>query len=145
MAQTRHINTIARRIRTVDREECEAMGRTPKQALRGGLMTSAKAWTVLVDGRPEAMFGVVVESVLTGEGTPWFLGTNAVHRHARHLLMWGPGMVQQLCDSPMTLRNLVSARNTRAIRLLKRWGFSVGSETIMHNGVPFLTFEKVAG
>lgn len=138
-----HINTIANRLREIDREECTAMGRTGKQVLRLGLATSSKAWTALVDGRPEAMFGVVVEDLINGIGTPWFLGTDEVYRHGRELLMWGPGFVSRLGDSRMKLRNLVSSRNRQAIRLLQRWGFTVEEEEIMLRGVAFRHFEKV--
>lgn len=130
-------------MRSVDRMECEAMGRTPKGALRFALANSSKAWTAMVDGQPEAMFGVVVESALTGEAVPWFLGTDEVYRHGRELVMWGPGMVSRLCDSSRRLANLVSAGNTSAIRLLKRWGFVVSEEAVNVRGVDFLPFEKV--
>lgn len=144
-AQFKHVNSIANRLRVFDREECEAMGRTAKQSLRLGLLTSDRAWTALVDGRPEAMFGVVTASVLTGEATPWFLGTNEVYRHGRELLMHGPAMIARLCDSRARLSNLVSARNRPAIRLLRRWGFTVGEEAVTVRGVDFLPFELVAG
>lgn len=143
-AQFKHVGRIARNIREIDRIECEAFGRSPKEALRHGLLTSAKAWTALVDDQPEAMFGVVVESVLSGDAVPWFLGTDEVYRHGRELLMWGPGLIDRLCDSTLTLRNLVSVRNSQAIRLLRRWGFTVGMEAINVRGVDFLPFEKVA-
>jgi len=143
-AQHKHIGRIARRMREIDAAECQAMGRDPKNALRYSLASSAKAWTALVDDQPEAMFGVVVQSVLTGEGSPWFLGTDEVYRHGRELLMWGPGLIARLCDSTVTLRNLVSVDNTRAIRLLKRWGFQLGKEVITIAGVEFIPFEKVA-
>lgn len=120
------------------------MGRTPKQALRLALLTSDKAWTALVDDQPEAMFGVVVDSAIGAEGTPWFLGTDEVYRHGRELLQWGPGIIARLCDSRLTLRNLVSSRNTRAIRLLGKWGFAVDEEEIEVRGVPFRRFEKEA-
>ena len=144
-AQHKHIGRIARRLRDIDRRECEAMGRSGKHALRAALGTSSKAWTALVDGQPEAMFGVVVESVLDGTAVPWFLGTDEVYRHGRALLMWGPGMVDRLCDSTWTLRNLVSTENDKAIRLLRRWGFTVAEEEVFVRDVPFLYFEKVPG
>jgi len=142
-AEHKHIGRIANRMRAIDALECRAMGREPKQALRYALGTSSKAWTALVDGQPEAMFGVVVTSALGQEATPWFLGTDEVYRHGRELLMWGPGMLDRLCDSRWHLRNLVSACNTRAIVLLKRWGFTIGEEVILFAGVEFLPFEKV--
>ena len=142
-ADFRHINVIANRLRDIDRLECSAMGRTAKQAMRLGLATSGKAWTALVDGKPEAMFGVVVEDLINGLGTPWFLGTDEVYRHGRELLMWGPGFVSRLGDSLRRLDNLVSARNRQAIRLLSRWGFTVEEEDIMVRGVAFRRFSKV--
>lgn len=140
-AAFRHVNRIANRMRAIDAEECRAMGHSPKQALRNGVMLSDKAWTALVDGEPEAMFGVVVENALTGDAVPWFLGTDEVYRHGRELVMWGPGMISRLRDSRRNLRNLVSARNGQAIRLLRRWGFTVDREETLVSGVPFLRFE----
>lgn len=144
-ARHSHIGRIARHMREIDAEECQAFGRSPKEALRAGIASSEKVWTALVDGKPEAMFGVVIFSVLTGEAAPWFLGTDEVYRHGRELLMWGPGMIDRMCDSRMTLRNLVSCRNSRAIRLLKRWGFQIGGEVITSAGVEFFPFERVPG
>lgn len=144
-AEWRHINPIARRMRDIDREECEAMGRTAKQALRTSLSTSSKAWTALVDDQPEAMFGVIIEDLLSGIATPWFLGTDEVYRHGRELLVWGPAFVSRMADSRNLLRNLVSSRNGRAIRMLTRWGFTVDHEEVIVRGVPFRYFEKAAG
>lgn len=143
-AEHKHIGRIARRMRAIDEEECTAMGRTAKQALRLALGTSDRAYTAMVDGQPEAMFGLVVESALTGDALPWFLGTDEVYRHGRELVRWGPSIVNSFGDSRLTLRNLVSSRNDRAIRLLRRWGFTVFDEEIAVRGVAFRKFEKRA-
>jgi len=141
-AELRHVGYLARNMRAIDAAECMAMGRTPKQALRIGVLTSARAWTALVDGVPAAMFGVIVESALTGEGVPWFLGTEVVWRHPRALLKWGPGIIERLHDSRCMLRNLVSSENAPAIRLLKRWGFTVDEEEVDVHGMMFRRFSK---
>lgn len=141
-AELRHVGYLARHMRAIDAVECIAMGRTPKQALRAGVLSSAKAWTALADGRPAAMFGVVIESALTGEGVPWFLGTDEVFRHPRLLLRWGLGFLDRMHDSRLRLRNLVSAENVQAIRLLKRWGFTVDQEEVDVRGVSFRRFSK---
>lgn len=137
-----HVGRIANNMRDIDRRECEAMGRTSKQALRAGIARSIRCWTALVDGRPEAMFGVVVESALGGVAVPWFLGTDEVYRHGRELLMWGPGIIERLHDSRMTLRNLVSSENRRAIRLLEKWGFEVSADEQEIRGIMFRAFTK---
>lgn len=139
-AELRHVNGIARRMRADDVAECAAFGHTPKQALRYGVLFSDKVWTALVDGRPEAIFGVAVRSALAGDGTPWMLGTDAIYRHGRELLAYGPAIISTLFGSTPRLSNLVSARNGRAIRLLRRWGFEIGSEVTMIGGVEFLPF-----
>lgn len=141
-AQPVHINRIANNMREIDRVECEAFGRTPKQSLRRGLAASSRCWTALVDGQPHAMFGVVIESALGGLAVPWMLGTDEIYRHPRELLMWGPGIIERLHDSTLTLRNVVSSDNHQAIRLLRRWGFTVAEEQIEVGGVMFRQFFK---
>ena len=140
-AAFRQVNRLARDMRAVDRMECLAMGRTPKQALRHGIMASQWAQTALVDGEPCAMFGIVVTSALTGEGVPWFLGTDAVFHHGRDLIAKGPAILRRMGDSCQRLSNVVSADNSRAIRLLMRWGFTVDPEHIRVGGSAFRRFE----
>jgi len=131
---------LATRLRAIDVAECAAMGRDPAAALRHGLLASSQCWTALVDGRPEAMFGLVIESVVPSRGVPWFLGSEAVWREARALLVLGPQVLARLHDSSAVLANLVSADNTRAIRLLQRWGFAVAPETVTVGGLAFRRF-----
>lgn len=128
-------------MREADVREVGASGHTPKQALRLGLMASTWALTAKVDGRPEAMLGLVPVSALTGEGCPWMLGTPEVYRHGRALLRHGPAIVERMLDStPHRLANKVGAFNEPAIRLLRRLGFSIGKEVILTAGVEFVAF-----
>lgn len=141
-ARTKHVGTVARRMRDIDRRECAAAGHSPKQALREAVLNSEVAWTATVGDRPEAMFGLVVNSVLTGEGAPWFLGTDVVWRHARALLTCAPPVLKRFHDSTPRLSGYVSRENAAAIRLLERWGFAVGPEGRTMGGVEFLLFAK---
>lgn len=138
-----HVGPIASRIRDIDRLECEVFGHSAKQALRNGVYYSDQAWTALVNGRPEAMFGCVTASAISGMGTPWFLGTDEVYRHGKALVMFGPYFVRAIVDSTPNLSNLVSSANDKAIRLLKLWGFTVGEE-ILVGDVPFRHFSMRA-
>lgn len=140
-AAYRHVNRLARDMRPIDVIECAAMGRSPKQALRHGIMASSWAKTALVDGEPQAMFGLVIESALTGEGVPWFLGTDVVFDHGRALIRMGPRILSRMGDSTRRLANLVSVDNSRAIRLLRHWGFTVDPEHVRVGGVAFRRFE----
>lgn len=127
-------------MRAIDRAECAAFGHSPKQALRRGLTDSDLAWTALVDGRPEAMFGFVTVSAIEGLARPWFLGSDAVFRHGREMLFYGPLVVRLMLDSSRQLGNLVSTGNARAIRLLERWGFTVEDDEQMIGEMAFRTF-----
>lgn len=109
----------------MDRVECAASGHSPKQALRLGLRGSTLCWTAKVDGRAEAMFGLVVTSALGGTGTPWLLGTDEVYCHGREMLRWGPVFLARMVELAPSLSNVVAADNTRAIRFLRRLGFEV--------------------
>lgn len=139
-AHAGHVGTIAARMRDIDRQETEACGRTPKQALRMGLRGSTICLTAKVNGRPEAMLGLVPLCLLGGRGVPWFLGTDEVYRHGREMIAWGPGIIRQFIDSTERLENVVMQCNTKAIRLLRAWGFTVGDEVKMIGGRSFLDF-----
>jgi hypothetical protein len=139
-ASPAHVGVIANRMRADDVEECRAMGFTPKQALRTSIRQSSEAWTVKVDGRPEAMFGLVVTSALGGQGRPWMLGTDAIYRHPRAMIRYGRRVLERWLDSTQCLTNLVSVGNHRALRMLRRWGCSIRGEVIVFAGTEFVTF-----
>lgn len=139
-AHAGHVGTIAARMRDIDRLETMACGKTPKQALRMGIIASTIVLTAKVDGRAEAMMGLVPLDLLSGKGTPWFLGTDEVYRHGREMIAWGPGIIWQFVDSTPHLSNVVMQANTKAIRLLRCWGFTVGDEVKMIGGRAFLDF-----
>ncbi len=139
-AEAAHIADLAGRLRAIDRAECAAMGRTGAQALRHGLLASARAWTALIDGEPHAMFGVVVESAATGDAIPWFLGSDKVARHGRLLIRLGPVILARMHRHGRALRNFVSCDNRQAIRLLELWGFFVEPEPVIVRQAAFRRF-----
>lgn len=130
-------------MRPADREECAAFGFTPKGALRRSLAASSLAVTALIDGRPEAMMGVEVRSAAEGLGCPWMLATDVAYGRGRDLVALGPRLIDHLADSMRRLAGVVGAENIRAIRVLRRWGFTVGDEIQMIGATPFLPFEMV--
>lgn len=139
-ASPAHVGRIATRMREIDRRECEAFGRDPKQALRVGLKASSLAWTATIDGRPEAMFGATPRNAIEGTAIAWFLATDAAFGCARALLTVGPTVIEAMHRRFKRLENMVSNDNEAAIRLLGRWGFELGSETMTVNGVDFRPF-----
>ena len=139
-ASPAHVGVIANRMRAADVLECQAMGYTPKRGLRLAMMQSSECWTARVDGRPEAMFGIAVTSALGGLGKPWMLGTDAIYRYPRDMLRNGEALLARWLDSTPNLSGLVSLGNTRAIRMLRRWGCIIEEGGDMFAGTEFATF-----
>lgn len=106
-------------------------------------MASVDAVTALVDGRPEAMFGISPINALEGRGTVWFLGTDVVARCASALILIGPDAIAGMHRRFRRLENMVSADNAQAIRMLRRWGFEVEPKEVVIGGVTFHPFWKV--
>lgn len=143
-ASPAHVGRVANRMRAIDRLETGAKGRSPKAALRLSLRSSTWACTVLLDGDPVAMFGVVAASLIEDKGRPWFLGSDDVYRHGREMLHYGARVIERMHGDFRRLENNVSSGNVRAIRLLRRWGFVVEREEIMAGGIPFVSFWREA-
>lgn len=138
-ARLTHVGPIASKMRHFDVRECEALGRSPKEALRTGLRCSLSAFTA-IDEIPVAMFGVVPEALMGGVGRVWFLGTDQVHQCPRELLVIGRRMIAGWLDSFSRLENVVSTENEAAVRLLEKWGFTVDDKKEDHRGVEFVAF-----
>ncbi|HEX8421180.1 MAG TPA: hypothetical protein VF638_14335 [Sphingomonas sp.] len=130
-ARPSHVGTIASRIRPIDRDECAMAGMTPKEALRHGLANSETVWTVMIDGRAEAMFGVVGVSLLEGRGRVWMLMTDVGAKQHRAIVRFGGIYTAALNRHYRILENYVSADNDRAIRWLSRLGFCIGPTDVI--------------
>jgi hypothetical protein len=138
-ASPAHIGTIANRMRHIDQIECQWGGHSPKTALRLGLRSSMVAFTVKVDGRPEAMFGVVTTSWIYREGGIWMLLTDVGEKQSKSLVRLGKIYTAAFMRHYDVLRNHVHADNHKAIRWLTRLGFVVGPVDVIR-GQPMREF-----
>ena len=136
-----HTGPIAAKMRRIDREECEALGRSPKNALRWGIATSMEAYTALRNGQPIAIIGVVPTSLMNRRGTIWMLGTDDVFQSGKALLRYGPELIHDWMQTFDVLENIISIDNAPALNLLQRLGFTVGAADIQRHGdVDFVPF-----
>jgi hypothetical protein len=140
-ARPTHIGPIATRMRDMDRLECMIFGHTPKSAIRNGLLGASMAWTALIDGRAEAIFGVSTTSLLEGSGRPWMLMTDEAVKHAVSLVRFGRIYTEAIQRHYALLHNWVHAENDASIRWLSRLGFAVGSVDVI-NGHPMRPFVR---
>lgn len=144
-ASLTHVGPLANNMRAVDRLECEALGRRPKEALRLAIRTSMTALTALdSEGKPLCMFGVCPTGLLTGRGVPWLLGTDALLDHATDLMRGGPRVLAWWFETFVELENIVAVQNVKAIALLRHWGAEIGEEVQVHRGVEFVAFRFTA-
>lgn len=120
--------------------ECEALGRTPKTALRTSLATSLYAYSAMEGGTVLAMFGVCAGSMLEGKGVPWFLGRPEVLHYGRELVSIGPKIVASWLHEFAVMENHVSSENEAAKRLLRRWGATISDQPEMFGGLEFVPF-----
>lgn len=143
-ASPAHIGSISARMRDADRIECAAFRLTPKDALRQAMRGASIAATAFVDGRPEAMLGASCLNAIEGIGRPWMLATDRAFDCARPMLVLGPEIVGQLHGRFTRLENMVWRGNARAIRMLRRWGFTIGEDAVVHGGLEFLPFWRIS-
>jgi hypothetical protein len=133
---------VADNMREADALECQLLsGQTPLQALQRGSKMSHHCSVVVVNGRPCAVVGLVVTSVLTGTGVPWLLATDYAVKQRRIFInncKQGLDDMMQVCPN---LKNFVHADNTTSIRWLKWMGFTVEpSQPIGKDGAHFHRF-----
>ncbi len=130
-------------MRQADRDEVfAASGRTPAQALVFSLRKSSLAYTAIINGVPEVIFGAGDLNVLTNTGAPWLLGTDAVTKHYVAFLRGSVHWRGQLLRRYSTLRNLADDRNAASKRWLKWLGFTLFDPvTAGHERRAFRLFE----
>jgi hypothetical protein len=140
-----HIPAIAANMREADRREVWAYSRhTPEVALRVSLSRSRAAWTGIIDGRPELMWGVAAPSLLSSVGNPWLLSSDAYRKVSRDFLLHSRKFVRHMLTLFDRLENYVHAENELAIRWLRWCGFGFNWEPVQFNGEDFYRFWRFA-
>lgn len=134
------IPAIVASARAADVQEMAALGLTVERALQGGMQVSDWSYTGLVDGAPVCMFGVAPRSVLSGEGIPWMLGTNALEAAQVPFLRTCRPVVAAMRDAYPRLANFIDERNTVAMRWLRWLGFRFDDTPVQFNGQTFRVF-----
>lgn len=120
------VEILAPNLRKADiREIYAAFGLVPKEALITSLELSTHAWAGEIDGELICLFGVGPTSMLTGDGSPWMVGTDKIEKHAILFLRFCKPVVEDMQNTYSVLTNWVDARNKNTIRWLKWLGFTI--------------------
>ena len=139
-----HIGPIAAALRPADvLEVAAAGGETPQVALEESLRRSDVAETLLLDGRPVAMWGVAPDRERPfgcgpDAGIVWLLATGDVERIPVAFCRAVLAALQRHGGEYSALRNAVDARYATALRWGRWMGFRVGPAVPAGvNGEPF--------
>lgn len=106
--------------------------------------SSEEVWIAInYAGEPIAVFGVAPLSLLGGQGCPWMLGTDAMLRHGREIVVLSRQHVARWGQRYDCLFNYVDARNLRSIAWLRHTGFVIQpAQPYGLEGRPFHRFER---
>jgi len=120
---------LAANLREADVQELRAVHGPDldlEHCLRQSVLASEECFVACTAyGEPMAVFGVAPISLLGGEGCPWMLGTESLHHYGREIVTLSRAKMAEWGRRYGLLFNYVDARNTRALRWLKRSGFGV--------------------
>jgi hypothetical protein len=145
-ARPSHIEDLAPRLRAIDVDELWAAARLrPVKGLAESLRISRRAWTVIFDGAPQAMFGVADIRGKPSWGRPWYLGSDSVlTTRKREFLRESRIQLARIADGYCGLENHVLLGNVAAIRWLRNlgFGFDFDDPVITWNGKSMIRFHK---
>lgn len=132
-------------LRAADRAELEATSARPiREQIEQGIALSWCPGVALGrDGELLCIFGAVPLDLMGDAAAPWCLGTDDLIRYPQALTKSGERYFTQVQQLYPQLVNYVDARNTFAIRWLRRMGFSLDAPAAFgHKGYPFHRFHR---
>ncbi len=92
----------------------QSAGMTPLQGLRHGVRESTESWVWVPEYVAIAMWGVHVDSVLSGSAIVWLLTTTAVERHPVAFLRRSRALLRDLRHRYPCLHGLVDREYSRS-------------------------------
>jgi hypothetical protein len=124
--------------------EIEAAGLTPEAVVYQNIETSAKAWALLADATPVAMWGVSPWPGHQDVGALWFVSTEDFSRHFRLAQRVAEEYIREMGEAFPVLSGYVDVRRTEVIGWLRRAGFRFDtSETrVGPHMAPFVQFGR---
>lgn len=140
-ATIEHVYALAKNLRDADRAEVEAAGMTARAAIRRCFRSGVMCSTAFVDGEIACMWGLA-GTMISDVGHPFLLTTPAVERAPIALIKIGKNEVARMLRLRPVLFDYVAAEYSRAIGLLKLFGFTVHvPQPFGPTGAPFCKFE----
>lgn len=128
-AEREHIKPISDKLRDADIKEVWASSRFyPFDAVNYSFNASEKAFTIIVDNEPIAMFGVVRLSLLSNIGVPWLLGTDGILKVKMTVVRKSRKYIKDMLQDYEILENYVHNENKVSKTWLRWCGFTIEKE-----------------
>jgi hypothetical protein len=138
---------LAAAMRPADVDEVRAVrgaGCDLAAAVQEAIDASACCWAIEVGGELALIAGVVPVSMLGDMGVAWALGTPVVDQQRRALSRRAPAYIDRMLAAFPHLVNAVDERNVRAVRWLRRAGFTLHAPVPGPGGLQWIPFEMRA-
>lgn len=120
------VEEIARNMRQADVTEAwVSHHQTPLQALMESWKMSKYSVIITIDDEPCVMIGLVIRDILSGNGVPWMLGTDAALKHKKRFFTEVPSVIKEMLYVCSRLCNYVHCKNEVSIKWLKWIGFTL--------------------
>lgn len=130
-----HAVDLGPRLRQSDKNEVWASGRHgPVSALSISVAVSEVAWTALINGRPEIMWGAARYPQGDRMGIVWLLSSEEMYRIPGRFLQESEVYVAKMHETFDTLFNYVHAANVKSQQWLLNLGFGKVEISENHNG-----------
>ncbi len=138
-ATPEHAIALAPKLRQADKDEVFASGgHTPERALVMSVNVSDVAWTALLDGEPEIMWGASSYDYSPREdhlmGIVWLLSSDRMYEIPGRFIEESHNYVSKMFETFDTLFNYVHAENTKSRAWLRRLGFQDYGAEENYNG-----------
>lgn len=118
------VKNIASNMRQADIDEVWAShNQEPLEALLAVWDMSDYSVVISIDNEPCVMIGLVIRDMLSGNGIPWMLGTDAALKHKKRFFTEVPNVIKEMLFLCSKLHNYVHCKNVESIKWLKWIGF----------------------
>ena len=127
---------LAPRLRAIDALEVRCTGKTPEESLMIGFdLVRAKVLSALnSDEEVVAMCGVSESPQNPKAGVIWLLASDKFDEHKKDFLTVCKPVIEELSEGFQHVYNLVHINNTKSIRWLEWYGFTVEKHKTYEQG-----------
>lgn len=141
-ARPSDITILKKRMRAEDAAEVWASDNLrPGEALQESFTLSKERYSLVLHGRPIAMFGVVPVEAIKDGGVIWLLGTPDISKIPKTFFGLSRSVITEFLKVHETLYNFVDVRHVRSVAWLKRLGAAFGNpQPYGREQLPFIPF-----